>query len=162
MGRTGEAMWADLVGSGLAFVDEASLLSTFVPTDIVRRVGLPIAQMWIWGEDIEYTRRMSAVAPGVLVANSTVLHARAIVGAPNIFTETDPSRIERFWFAYRNYLYVCRKYLGWTLLANCIVRNLQTILRLLFTGEVKKASMVTMGVVAGLLFEPTIAGIDQR
>jgi len=60
---------------GLSLVNSCSFVSVLIPTDFVRRVGLPIADFFIWSDDQEYTLRLSSLGyPGLCCASSLVYH----------------------------------------------------------------------------------------
>lgn len=87
---------------------QATFVSLFVPARIVLEVGLPIKEFFIWGDDVEYTRRISEQYPSFYVQDSVVLHKTANNEGSNIARD-DVSRINRYRFAYRNEVYIARK-----------------------------------------------------
>lgn len=68
--------WGDLVAHGLpaTLVQFASFVSLVVPTDLIRQIGLPITEYFIWWDDTEYTMRLSQVGRGIIVHDSKVIH----------------------------------------------------------------------------------------
>ena len=59
---------------GVALVDSCSFVSVLIPRWAVERHGLPIADYFIWFDDAEYTRRLSADHPGIHVPASVIRH----------------------------------------------------------------------------------------
>lgn len=80
----------------------ASFVSLFVPTVQVKRFGLPFKEFFIWTDDWEYTRRISRERPCYLVGESVVTHASAANSTDRSIMATDPSRLDRCNYVYRN------------------------------------------------------------
>ena len=79
----------------------ASFVSLFLPAGIVREMGLPIKDFFIWTDDWEFTRRISRKYLFCAVADSVVIHkSKSNMGA-NIVTESE-NRLGRFDYLYRN------------------------------------------------------------
>ncbi|TYC48094.1 glycosyltransferase [Weissella muntiaci] len=86
----------------------ATFVSLLMPRDVVQRIGLPITEFFIWGDDIEYTERARRVAPGYLVPKAVVMHKMASNVGSNIITDS-AERTKRYYFAYRNKMYYARQ-----------------------------------------------------
>lgn len=86
----------------------ASFVSLFLPTKIIKEMGLPIKEFFIWTDDWEYTRRISRKYKCYAVADSVVVHkSKNNIGA-NIATES-ADRLDRFDYLYRNDVYLYRR-----------------------------------------------------
>lgn len=86
----------------------ATFVSFFVKTEVVREVGLPIKEFFIWSDDLEYSRRISMKYPGYLVNDSVVTHKCK----SNIGSDISRDMSESLWrypYAYRNEIYVCKR-----------------------------------------------------
>lgn len=79
----------------------ASFVSLFVPCDVIRSVGLPIRDFFIWTDDWEFTRRVSRKYDCFVVGNSIVVHESANNKAGTIVDDV-PERLERYNYIYRN------------------------------------------------------------
>lgn len=55
-------------------VSECSFVSAMFPVRAVRAVGLPLKEMFVWSDDVEYTRRVTAEFPGYQVMDSVAEH----------------------------------------------------------------------------------------
>lgn len=95
----------------------ASFVSCLVNLKAAEEVGLPIKDFFIWGDDVEYTYRLSEKFPSYFVADSIVEHHSAVNAGVNIVT-ADADRLERYRYAYRNesYFYTKSKLAGKTYL----------------------------------------------
>ncbi len=82
-------------------IDIASFVSLLIPAERIQQVGLPIKEYFIWGDDKEYTLRISDRWPCYFVPQSRVVHKmKANVGS-NICTD-EITRVQRYFYAYRN------------------------------------------------------------
>ncbi|WP_444643990.1 glycosyltransferase family 2 protein [Caproiciproducens sp. R1] len=93
----------EFLRDGLIQIEQASFVSLLFPAKTIRKAGLPIKEYFIWGDDIEYTRRI-AVRKGLssyLVGRSQVIHAMKQNSGSNLATDS-VERIERYKYAYRN------------------------------------------------------------
>lgn len=90
-------------------IDYASFVSCFINIKCIKKVGLPIKDFFIYGDDMEYTMRLNKVAPGYLNPNSVVIHKMGSNVGINII-DVEPARINRFTYNYRNLSYIYKKY----------------------------------------------------
>lgn len=86
----------------------ASFVSLFIPMQIIKSVGLPIKEFFIWTDDWEYTRRISRIYPGYVITKSVVTHETKTNNGANIATDID-DRISRYKYAYRNEMYLYKR-----------------------------------------------------
>ncbi len=95
----------------------ASFVSCLVNLKAAEEVGLPIKDFFVWGDDVEYTYRVSEKFPSYFVADSIVEHHSAVNSGVNIVT-ADADHLERYRYAYRNesYFYTKSKLAGKTYL----------------------------------------------
>ncbi|MFD5866071.1 glycosyltransferase [Agromyces sp. NPDC127015] len=84
-------------------IRSTSFVSMLVRADVVREVGLPIADYFIWNDDFEYSTRALRGRRGVHVPASVVVHKTKVLGA----TDADPG--PRFYYEVRNKLWMFRR-----------------------------------------------------
>ena len=85
---------------------QSTFVSFFVPRKTVEKYGLPIKEFFIWGDDVEYSRRIALKEDSYLVDDSKVLHdTKNNVGSNIVY---DDERLERYRYAYRNEMYIAR------------------------------------------------------
>ena len=89
-------------------IEMASFVSMFFKSSVVEDIGLPIKDFFIWGDDWEYTYRISRKYDCYLVANSIVTHKMVNNDAVNIATDS-PERLPRYFYDYRNEGYLYKK-----------------------------------------------------
>ncbi len=82
-------------------IDIASFVSLLIPAERIQQVGLPIKEYFIWGDDKEYTLRISDRWPCYFVPQSRVVHKMKTNVGSNICTD-EITRVQRYFYAYRN------------------------------------------------------------
>ncbi len=158
--KLGCRIWPTFLEHSLIPVRRTTFASMLLKRNTVRRYGVPIAQMYMWGEDAEYTRRITHQQEAYLVGTSQVVHARAIAGVLDIRTERDPVRIGWHYFHGRNAVYIARRFFGRKAATRRIRNAIKLSLELLRRGEARKAKILLSGSLAGLFFNPKIDGVD--
>lgn len=146
---------------GLVPVVMASFVSLFIPAAIVRELGLPIKEFFIWTDDWEFTRRISRKYPCYAVSDSVVVHkSRTNIGA-NIVTES-VDRLDRFDYLYRNDVYLYRRegikgfcYEAARLTGHCIRVILKSR-----DSKGKRIKKILGGTIKGLKFDPPVEYAD--
>ena len=96
------------LGSEPMRVEMASFVSLFIPVRVVRDVGLPVRQFFIWTDDWEYTRRISRKYPCWVIPSSEVMHDTEQNSGADIASSPD-ERIDRFRYLYRNDVVLYRR-----------------------------------------------------
>lgn len=138
-------------------IEMASFVSLFIPAAIVKEVGLPLRKFFIWTDDWEYTRRISAKYPCYLVTASTVLHDTNENVAAHIH-DAPSDRIWRFRYLYRNDVYLYRRE-GLRGLCYEAARLTLHLGRIAASGnnfaeKIKRAGILMKGTAEGLRFYP--------
>lgn len=152
--------WPELLEHKLVPVRRATFVSILLPRRTLALHGLPIASMFIWGEDTEYTLRVTATQPGYIVGDSRCLHVRQMDGNPDIRTEHNPVRIGWHYHYIRNSVYTIRKYAPNRTWARHMLHKARQALGLCLEGEMEKAWIVTRGVIHGMTFKPAVEAAD--
>lgn len=140
----------------------ASFVSLFVPCDVIRAVGLPIKDFFIWTDDWEFTRRISRVYDCFVVGRSIVTHASANNGAGTIIDDV-PERLERYRLIYRNDVVLYRRegLYGWAFLAARGVNHIWRVLRESPDSKLRKIGIIITSNLEGLRFHPPIEFVDD-
>ena len=82
--------------NGCTPIRTATFVSLAVSRESVADHGYPLPKYFLWGDDTEYSSRLTHMGPGLLVADSQVVHATD--DATGLF-DAPP---DRFWFHVRN------------------------------------------------------------
>ncbi|MBM6596396.1 glycosyltransferase family 2 protein [Microvirga pudoricolor] len=105
--------WDTHLDEGLVRISSATFVSVLVSRRAVAQCQFPLRRFFIWGDDLEYTRRIrEAGFDAFLVGASKVLHKRAAIGELSLVTEDNQRRIAMFRFLYRNTFWTSAKYDG--------------------------------------------------
>ncbi len=112
--------------------------------------------MFVWGDDTEYTLRLSAERSGFLVGASRVEHVRALSGWLSLDTEDDPRRQRLHRLLTRNVILAKRRHEGRASAVRYAASRLRIAARLLSRGQWTKARLLIAGVADGARFNPKV------
>ncbi len=154
-----------LLGRGMILIDQATFVSCLFRTETIRKAGLPIREFFIWGDDIEYTRRLSVRMglPSYLVGQSVVVHAMKGNTGSSIAVDGE-ERIARYHYAFRNENYLYRKegIKGFAYYTAKCALNLMRIAVKAKDHRLKRCAIIIRQYVGGLFFNPDIEYIDGK
>lgn len=139
----------------------ATFVSLLIPAKVVREVGLPIKEFFIWADDLEYTRRISRKYPCYVIPASVTVHKCATNNGGNISTDEE-ARIARYRLAYRNEVYIYRRE-GARGAMRLMLRTPLHIWRVLTRSKGQKAERIRTilgGTLEGFSFRPEIEYLD--
>lgn len=118
------SVWNNNVNGGLIGIDYASFVSILIPREVIKKVGFPITDFFIWGDDVEYTLRITKHNyNGYFICDSLVEHKIKNNIATDILNEVDKNRIKRYFYANRNAIYNEKKYGSKTSLMTTIIHK---------------------------------------
>lgn len=140
----------------------ATFVSLFLPTRIVKEVGLPVREFFIWTDDVEYTDRISSKFPCYLVRDSVVTHAMKTNIGVDLASENS-GRLERYRYCYRNEMYVYRRH-GLKGALYLIAKDGYHALRIILKSKGskgKKLKVLFGGVKDGFSFRPKIRYLKE-
>lgn len=144
---------------GIILIDQATFVSLLLPRQTVVKAGLPIKEYFIWGDDIEYTRRISVRMhmPGYLVGQSRVIHKMANNEGSSI-AHDDEKRISRYNYAYRNDNSTYRRegFKGFAYYTGKCGINTLRILTQAKDHKMKRLGIIAENYFRGLVFNPKI------
>ncbi len=141
----------------------ASFVSLFVKTDIVKEIGLPIKEFFIWTDDWEYTRRISRKYISYVVADSIVFH-KSNSNIPADISTDSMNRLSRYMYLYRNDICLYRRE-GIKGFIYEILRIPYHILKVLLKADnhkIHRISIIIKGSLQGLKFKPTIEELEKN
>ncbi len=144
---------------GLLRAVHATFVGLFLKRETIVKAGLPIKEFFIWGDDIEYTRRLSVRMgmPCYVVGQSRVTHAMKDNTGGNIAVDV-PARLKRYNLAFRNENYLFRQE-GIKGFCYYFAKCGKYILLSLFKAKdhrLKRAGIVIKQFFAGLFFNPQV------
>ena len=150
---------------GLVRIDQATFISFFLKRETILKAGLPLKEFFIWGDDIEYSRRLSVRMglPGFLAGRSTVIHAMEQNTGSDLATDS-VDRIPRYRYAYRNENYLYRKEgLKGLIYYNC--RCAYHFLKVLFKAKdyrLKRLWTIFRSYFCGYFFNPKVEYVHTQ
>ena len=154
--------WNEFISKGIVEISHTSFVAMFIPASVVKEVGLPIKEYFIWGDDGEYsTRILRSGYAGYLIADSTVYHYMKENIGVDIFN-TPKERISRFFYFYRNTT-ITYRIRGFKSFCKIILFHNLIMAKLLFSKtdhKLKKIFTVFRGTVAGMFMHVTIDGVE--
>jgi dTDP-4-dehydrorhamnose reductase len=149
--------WGHLLSSGLVRVRISTLTSILLPRNTLERCGTPSPDFFLWGEDTDYTLRITEWRPGYLVGPSRCIHMRGVGGFLDICNEQDAARIPRFYYLYRNTMYLRRRFWPARGSALYVAKAATDVFRALAqpSHRLLRTRAIIAGILAGLFFKPS-------
>ena len=138
-------------------IQYATFVSFFVSMKVVKEVGAPIGDFFIWGDDWEYSRRISKKYNSYLLMNSVAVHKTLHNQGCDISNDVE-ERIPRYRLYYRNNFYVAKQE-GILGAFYYMLKILKDFIRIIFKSKtLKKQRMDAMkdGILDGIKFCPQI------
>ena len=156
--KQGYPSWGRHLAESLVMVRQATFVSVFVPTSIILQYGLPLKNFFIWGDDTEYTIRLSNDLPCYWVGKSIVTHMRVMTQGLDFLHETNPNRIKLYYYLYRNQFYLAKNgYWHKPLpVLRYYVTKLIILCQAIFKLKMKHAKVVAKAIFDGPLFKTQI------
>ena len=150
--------WNEFISNGIVEISHTSFVGMLIPAKVVREVGLPIREYFIWGDDAEYsTRILRAGYSGYQIGNSTIVHYESENLGVDIFNAPQ-ERISRFFYFYRNVTTTDRMKGAVPLLLRIGYHGF-IILKILFgrtDHRLRKSLLVLLGTVCGVFHKVKI------
>lgn len=102
-GKNGYDQWHQYSKDGIIGIDSATFVSVLINGEATKKIGLPVKDYFIWGDDIEYTLRLTRkYGRGYLVGKSIAIHKRSSAKSLSIFEEENMNRIKFYYYMVRN------------------------------------------------------------
>lgn len=155
--------WPDRVKDGLVGVKSATFVSVFIQKNSINNVGLPLGKMQIWGDDTEYTTRLSSYKKSFFVAECIAVHKTTYNLMQDSLRGIQSERIWRFKAMYRNLIYIKRHYARNKDVLKMVLANFVTGLGALKAKDhrFKRLSAAISGTINGFFFNPTVNFPDK-
>ena len=141
----------------------ATFVSFFVKAEIIKQVGLPIKEFFIWADDLEYSRRISRLQSCYMVPSSKVIHCMTDNGKVGI-VEENADRLWRYNYLYRNEFFVFKREgcKGYLYMLGRVTIHLYRILLYAKAGRIKKIKTVCKSFWKGFSFCPKIEYVSEK
>ena len=149
---------------GILRIDQATFVSFFIKREVVAKVGLPIKDYFIWGDDTEYSLRISKAYPCYFAAKSVVTHKmKENKSTARMYQLKDKERIDRMYLSIRNDMCTYKHYSLIKLLEVSLYFFMNLVLVIIKKNpyKLKKIKVILRGFFDGLLFfDPEIEKFD--
>ena len=148
--------WNENRYSNLIKLEHSSFVSMFINAQVIKEVGYPIADFFIWGDDAEYSKRIADRYPSYCVTDSLVTHKMGSNQRVDILTDSK-DRLPRYFYDVRNNFYISRKS-GFKETLRFLYGFAKKITDVLFRGtnKIKKLGILIHGFFAGMFFSPVV------
>lgn len=153
-----------LLNEGILKISGATFVSFFISREVVRKVGLPIKEYFIWGDDTEYSQRISEKYSCYLASRSIVTHKmKSNDLTSEYYLASDKTRIERMFYSIRNDCCTYKRK-GIKRFRRFVMQYFRILKKVIFYRTVpyrmKKLSILIKGMMEGLRFNPKIERLD--
>ena len=155
-------LYSEFLAEGNIQVFHSSFVAMLIPSGVIKEVGLPYKEYFIWGDDGEYSTRITRKYNGYVVGKSIVVHKMNDNIGVDIFN-TPTERIGRFFYFYRNWMFT-NKTRSKKESIKFILAAIKLTIRLLLSkseGRLKKVFTIWKGIFAGLSFKASIDSVDS-
>lgn len=138
---------------------QTTFVSMFMRTAVISKLGLPIKEFFIWGDDLEYSRRIAIrnKKASYLVTGSYVMHDTETNVGSDISVDSR-NRLFLYHYAYRNENYLFRQE-GMRGLFYYIAKCVYHIVKILCRSpslRLLRIRILLRGVMSGFFFQPQI------
>lgn len=122
----GYMKWIKYLEHSIVEIDRATFVSVLINTKAIKELGYPWKEFFIWGDDTEYTLRLSKLwGPGYSIGKSVAVHKRGCAKEISIFTEKNENRIKLYKYKYRNDILISKEYYGKKSILKCYINSIK-------------------------------------
>lgn len=144
-GKNGLLQWHQFAKDGIIGIDTATFVSILINGDATKKIGLPVKDYFIWGDDTEYTLRLTRkYGRAYLVGKSTAIHKRKGSGSLSIFEVEDKNRIKFYYYMVRNNYINTKTYYSKKALISFLIKWKIVTIKLLFSNSKYKYYKIKM------------------
>ena len=147
----------EILSKRLIPIIRASFVACYINLHYARKAGLPIKEFFIYGDDFEYTFRLTKYQKAYLDLDSVVIHKMPNNTDVNVL-DLPKEKINRLFYNYRNLFYIKRKN-GLKESIKYLFHCFNSIIKVLFCARdsrFKRAFYIVKGTVYGIFFNPDI------
>ena len=144
--------------AGYLRLSSSSFVSLLIARRAVEEAGLPIREMFLWYDDMEFTMRISRKFEGYAVLESGVLHKTPANHMGDAFGEATRESLWKYRYGARNKIFCIRK-MGMSFL-HTSVSLAGIVFKILRAIAFRKSPVITfrilMALLSGLRFNPPV------
>lgn len=155
--KNGYPYWFDRITDYMIRVESATFVSILLSSKRIFEFGLPYREFFIWGDDTEYTKRISKSYISYMVCKSEVIHKRELQHSLSFESETNPNRLKNYFYAFRNNLFMSKKVNNnRKLYFRILISHCFHIFIFIFKNQMYKAMIIFKSMIASLVFNPIV------
>jgi GT2 family glycosyltransferase len=154
----------DYIKNNLIELEYSSFVSCFINLKEMKQYGLPIKEFFIYGDDVEYTSRISNHKKAYIDLDSIVIHKMKQNVTDERFITTDKNRLKRLYYDYRNTFYIMKRKGVKNIFRYLLRYFVHFVKYIIYSPKYRllKIWYMTKGMVAGLFFNPTIEYVSNE
>lgn len=152
-----------ILSKGLLPIYYATFVSFYIKLDTIKEFGLPIKEFFIWGDDVEYSTRITKKRNAFLVLKSVVKH-KTITNIGSSIEKEEKEKIPRYFYAYRNEMYIAKRD-GIKGILYQLTKILYHLQKILFSNKKNKSQKIFIllkGSIFGIFFSPKIKKVIEE
>ncbi len=143
--------WYRYLKYGIVKIKEATFVSLLINNDAIKKVGYPVKDYFIWGDDIEYTLRLNKYyGSSYFIGSSVAIHKRKIAKSLSLLEETDLNRLKFHYYMIRNNLINKKTYYGKKACFKFLLHEEKEMIKILFNHrakyKIKKINIIQKGI----------------
>lgn len=144
--ENGYSFWYKYLAEKCVRISTATFVSILVNSQAIKKCGLPCKDYFIWGDDAEYTKRITThYGSGYFVGDSVAVHKRFNAKKINIFLEEDPKRLKLFEYYFRNTTINVGVFYGKKRMRKLIIHNFKLALFRFLKRDFLRAKIIAKG-----------------
>lgn len=154
--------WPERIQDGLVKVMKGTFVSVLFTREMVKKVGIPTKELFLWGDDTEYTERVTQRMPSYFVIDSPVIHKSPSNLTDISIMNDSADRIPRYFYLYRNLVYISKCYQSKGAALKLAIRQLLSVLSVLSHAKdhrFKRSGAIIRGSFAGIFFNPPVVRV---
>jgi GT2 family glycosyltransferase len=148
--------YARYLADGILEMKTLTFVSFLVSIALVRKVGLPLKEFFLWADDTEYSLRLARFTKLYQVGKSKTKHLKSGDASQRVFVEQDPRKIAQYHWFYRNRIFVNLKYDGLTSTSTIqfVYRSFRDMVLSIKSGQFarEKCQTIIYGLWSGITF----------
>lgn len=165
--ENGYSDWYMKLEHGLVKIKNATFVSLLINNEAVKKVGLPMKGYFIWGDDTEYTMRLTTYYnEAYLCGHSKALHKRYNAKNISIDGEENEGRVKMYYYYYRNTLINLKEYEGSFKVLRRIIKWEYDCIKMMLNKKIKyrfsKIVIIQKGMLAYLFKRYDYKGFRTR
>ena len=134
--NNGYADWYKYLEFNMVKIKTATFVSLLINREAIKKCGLPLKDYFIWGDDTEYTTRLTKYyGEAFLVGDSQVIHKRKNAKSLSVIEETNKDRLKMYYYNIRNNFVNIKTYSGKFEAFKYVLKNIIMIFKLLFSRQ---------------------------